>query len=163
MLLGIYDEALVRTIPASGLAGKACPFLQLPLHTATVEDLTFIKDFQVSLDKDVDVLDGFIIWFDMFFMPSAESKVALDATPEQMRKEDFVAFTTGPYAKETHWQQTICLINRSKVAGQSLAKGTTIKGQIEYKKKDEKSRLLDIGITWDAGEAEKGSQKWSLE
>ncbi|KAI5306588.1 hypothetical protein KEM56_000173 [Ascosphaera pollenicola] len=163
MLLGIYDEALVRCVTPSSLAGKAHPFLQLPLHTATVEDLTFIKDFQLSLEKDVDALDGFAIWFDIFFMPSSQSVVALDATPEQMRKEDFVAFTTGPFGKDTHWQQTICLINRSKAAGKPLAKGTDVKGQVQYSKKDEKSRLLDIGITWDAGDAEKGSQKWSIQ
>ncbi|KAI5290654.1 hypothetical protein KEM54_000883 [Ascosphaera aggregata] len=163
MLLGIYDEALVRTIPASSLAGKACPFLQLPLHTATVEDLTFIKDFKVTLESDIDALDGFAIWFDIFFMPSSKDVVPLEATPEKMRKEDFVAFTTGPHGKETHWQQTICLINRSKALGKPLAKQSVIDGQVQYSKKDEKSRLLDIGITWDAGESEKGGQKWSIQ
>ncbi|KAK2747647.1 hypothetical protein FQN55_004816 [Onygenales sp. PD_40] len=163
MLLGIYDEALVRCIKPESVAGKAAPFLQLPLHTITVEELSFIKEFEVTLAEDVDALDGWAVWFDMFFMPSSTSKVAEAAVPADMKKEGFVAFTTGPYDTETHWQQTIFLINREKKVGTPLKKGQVIKGHVEYRKKDEKSRLLDIGIDWEVAGGESGKQEWSLQ
>ncbi|PGH01697.1 hypothetical protein AJ79_07851 [Helicocarpus griseus UAMH5409] len=166
MLLNIYDEALVRCIPKpeETIVAKASPFLQLPLHTITVEELTFIKEFEVTLNADIDALDGWVVWFDMFFMPSRTSKVSENAVPADMRKEGLVAFSTGPFDTETHWQQGVFLINREKKAGLPLKKGQVIKGHVEYRKKDEKSRLLDIGIDWDVeGVEEGGRQEWSLQ
>ncbi|PGH03750.1 protein arginine N-methyltransferase 3 [Blastomyces parvus] len=165
MLLNIYDEALVRYIQKAEetIVAKASPFLQLPLHTITVEELTFIKGFEVTLNTDVDALDGWAVWFDMFFMPSRTSKVTKDALPGDMKKEGFVAFSTGPFDPETHWQQGVFLINRGKKAARPLKKGQVIKGHVEYRKKDDKSRLLDIGIDWDIEGVETRRQEWSLQ
>ncbi|PGH37129.1 protein arginine N-methyltransferase 3 [[Emmonsia] crescens] len=165
MLLNIYDEALVRHMqkPEETIVAKASPFLQLPLHTITVEELTFIKEFEVTLNTDVDALDGWVVWFDMFFMPSRASKVAEDAVPSDMKKQGFVAFSTGPFDTETHWQQGVFLINREKKPAKPLKKGQVIKGHVEYRKKDDKSRLLDIGIDWDIEAVESGRQEWSLQ
>lgn len=163
MLLGIYDEALVQTLKTDALAAKACPFLQLSLHTTVVEDLTFVKDFQLTMKKDIGSLDGFAIWFDMFFMPSSRSQVSLDAVPKDMQQQDYVAFTTGPYGPETHWQQGVCLINRSKNPAKPIKKDHIIKGYVQYSKKEKESRLLDIGIGWEIPGIEKSEQKWSLQ
>ncbi|OAX81802.1 hypothetical protein ACJ72_03857 [Emergomyces africanus] len=165
MLLNIYDEALVRYIqkPEETIIAKASPFLQLPLHTITVEELTFIKSFETTLNTDVDALDGWAVWFDIFFMPSRTSKVAEDAVPGDLKKEGFVAFSTGPFDTETHWQQGVFLINRHKRPARPLKKGQVIKGHVEYRKKDDGSRLLDIGIDWDIEGVESGRQEWSLQ
>ncbi|KAI5307629.1 hypothetical protein KEM55_007795 [Ascosphaera atra] len=163
MLLGIYDEALVRTVPASSLAGNSYPFAQLSLHTATVEDLTFIKEFQVELSEDIDALDGFVIWFDMFFMPSPTYKVPPENTALYMKKKEFfTAFTTGPEGPETHWQQTLCLVDRTKLPRKELKKGQVIKGKVSYSKKNKETRSLDIGIDWEAEAVEKSHQEWSI-
>lgn len=165
MLTGIYDEALVRGIQPSVLPGDSTVFLKLPLHTITVEELTFLKEFQVTLNQDIDALDGWAIWFDIFFMPSRESKVPDGAVPSDMQKKGIVAFTTGPDGTETHWQQGVLLIDHGKKNGVSLKKGQTIAGKVGYQKKDqeEKSRLLDISIEWDSQQGEKGAQKWGLQ
>lgn len=163
MLLNIYDEAIVQSVNSNTLVAKSSPFIQLPLHTITAEELTFIKPFEVVLTEDIDVLNGWVVWFDMFFMPSRTSKLPHDAVPSDMRKEDFVAFTTGPYGPETHWQQGVFLIDREKVPAVSLKKGQIIKGNVEYRKKEEKSRLLDIGIDWNVPGVESGRQSWSLQ
>ncbi|OJD15479.1 hypothetical protein AJ78_04275 [Emergomyces pasteurianus Ep9510] len=165
MLLNIYDEALVRhnQKPEETIVAKASPFLQLPLHTITVEELTFIKSFEVTLNTDIHALDGWAVWFDMFFMPSRTSKVAEDVVPGDLKKQGFVAFSTGPFDTETHWQQGVFLINREKKPARPLKKGQVIKGHVEYRKKDDGSRLLDIGIDWDIEGVESGGQQWSFQ
>lgn len=163
MLTGIYDEANVHSTGPATLAGDSTVFLHLPLHTITTEELTFIKEFQVTLSEDIDRLDGWSIWFDIFFMPSRDSTVPDNAIPSEMQKKGYVAFTTGPHGPETHWQQGILLIDHGRKIGAPLKKGQTITGKVGYQKKGEKSRLLDISVDWDAKEGGSGSQKWVLQ
>lgn len=163
MLENIHDEVLVRTTHPSTVAADSAVFLQLPLHTITTEELTFVKEFQVNLREDIDALDGWVIWFDIFFMRSCTSKLPANAVPSEMKKQGFVAFTTGPYGPETHWHQGVLLINHGEKIPAPLKKGQVIKGQVGYRKKEEKSRLLDIEIQWDAEGIEKGVQEWSLQ
>ncbi|KAK2740191.1 hypothetical protein FQN57_006202 [Myotisia sp. PD_48] len=164
MLKNVHDEALVRCIKPSALAGDAALFHFLPLHTITTEELIFVKNFNVTLDRDIDTLDGWAVWFDIFFMPSAEKKLdPSDAIPTTMKKNDFVAFTTGPHGPDTHWQQGIFLLDPQKQTMPAMKKGQTLTGSIEYKKKDDKSRLLDININWNADGGASGHQEWALQ
>ncbi|KAL2863634.1 protein arginine methyltransferase RmtB [Aspergillus lucknowensis] len=163
MLTGIYDEALVRTVPPPVLPAKSDVFLTLPLHTITAEELSFIKAFEVTLDEDIDSLDGWVIWFDIFFMSSSDSTIPPDAVPSDLQKKGIVSFTTGPDGKETHWQQTILLIDHGKKNAIPLKKGQVIKGSVGYQKKDANSRSLDITVEWDAQVNNRGAQQWSLQ
>ncbi|KAJ5749015.1 uncharacterized protein N7511_010711 [Penicillium nucicola] len=161
MLHKIYDEALVRSNQPSTAVGDAQTFYTLPLHTITVEELSFLKEFQVTLNQDIDALDGWAIWFDIFFMPSSESVLPEDAIPTEMQKKGVVSFTTGPHGTETHWQQTICLIDQAKHKNQPLKKGQTISGKVGYEKTEKGARGVDISVQWDS-DVEKGVQLWSL-
>lgn len=163
MLSNIYDEALVRSIDRSTLPADSTVFLQLPLHTITVAELSFLKEFQITLKEDIDSLDGFAVWFDMFFMPSNTSTIPEDAVPSKMQEKGIVAFTTGPDGPETHWQQGVLLIDHKDKGSTPMKKGQTITGKIGYQKKEEKSRLLDISVEWDAPGVEKGAQHWCLQ
>lgn len=167
MKTGIYDEALVKCIEPSVLAGDSAPFLQLPLHTITVDELSFAKAaFSVTLDKDIDALDGWAIWFDMFFMHTADAKLEDNTLPDEVKKRQngAVAFTTGPHDTQTHWMQGVFLIDRSKGHGKALKKGTKIKGSVGYAKMNQKERSLDIELEWKAEDAdESGNQKWQLD
>jgi protein arginine N-methyltransferase 3 len=163
MLSNIYDEALVRGIEPSTLPADSTVFLQLPLHTITVDELSFMKDFQFTLKEDIDSLDGFAVWFDMFFMPSSKSTLPDDPVPSQMQKKGLVAFTTGPDGPETHWQQGVLLIDHKDKGSTPLKKGQTITGNIGYQKKHEKSRLLDITVQWDAQHGGTSVQHWCLQ
>ncbi|KAJ5924659.1 hypothetical protein N7466_008846 [Penicillium verhagenii] len=164
MLLKIYDEALVRNIPSETLAADSTIFLPLPLHTITVDELSFLKDFQVTLNQDIDALDGWAIWFDIFFMPSRDTPIPENATPADMQKQGYVGFTTGPQGTETHWQQTIPLIDHGNHMPKPLKKGQVISGKIGYQKRDQEgSRGLNISIEWQGGENTHGSQNWSLQ
>lgn len=163
MLMNIYDEALVRNIPSSSIPADSAVFLSLPLHTITVDELTFVKDFQVTLNQDIDALDGWAIWFDIFFMPSRDSTLPENAIPPEMQKKGIVAFTTGPHGPETHWQQCVPLIDHGNNAPKPLKKGQVIGGKIGYQKKEKGSRLLNINIQWQSDENMKGDQQWSLQ
>lgn len=163
MLLSIYDEALVRSVSPTSIPADSAVFLPLPLHTITVDELTFLKEFQVTLNQDIDALDGWAIWFDIFFMPSRNSTLPENAVPSEMQKKGFVAFTTGPDGPETHWQQCIPLIDHGKHEPKPLKKGQVIKGKIGYQKKEKGSRLLDISIQWQGDENTRGDQHWSLQ
>ena len=162
MLTNIYDDASIRSIQPSTIPGDSTIFLQLPLHTITVDELTFLKEFQVTLKEDIDALDGWAIWFDMFFMPSRESTIPDDAVPAQIQDKGFVGFTTGPDGPETHWQQGVLLIDHKDKRGVPLKKSQTITGKVGYQKKEEKSRWLNISVEWDAQEGGKGTQQWGV-
>jgi len=143
-------------------------FMQLPLTTVKKEDLTFVKGFEVVLDKDIDVLDGWVVWFDTFFLPGGDAVVPAEARAETWSKGDGVkekgvAFTTGPGGPETHWKMGFLVIDRSKRPGVSLKKGQKIKGTIGYKKREDNSRELEIEMDWQAqGTDEKGRQMWFM-
>jgi len=163
MLNESYEQALCQTLSTDALAADSFPFLHLDLHTTSVADLSFIKEFSITLNTDIDALDAWVIWFDIFFMPSRSSVVPKDAMPHEMAKKGFVAFTTGPYGPETHWKQGILLVDRRKKKAPPLKKDVKIKGQIEYKKRNPKSRHLEVDVKWEAEGGEKGAQKWSID
>ncbi|KAJ5104137.1 hypothetical protein N7532_004666 [Penicillium argentinense] len=163
MLLNIYDEALVRGVQSKTIPGDSNIFLPLPLHTITVEELNFIKEFEFTLNEDIDALDGFAIWFDIFFMPSRDSPVPENAIPSEMQKKGIVAFTTGPDGIETHWMQTILLIDHGKEEPKPLKKGQSFTGKVGYQRKQNGSRGLDITIDWQGGEDATGHQQWALQ
>lgn len=166
MLAHIYDEVLIRDLKSSILAADSVPFLQLPLHHTTKSDLTFAnRPFTMELKEDIDALDGFVIWFDTFFLPSRVDTVSAYARAEDWgrRGGKGVAFTTGPGGPETHWRQGVLLIDHGKREAKALKKGQVIQGKIGYKKREDNSRELDIEIKWDvAGSEEKGKQLWLM-
>jgi protein arginine N-methyltransferase 3 len=166
MQAGITDDALVLSMPEKTLCARPFPFLQLSLHSTNVKDLIFKKKWSAELTENIDALDGFIIWFDSFFLPSRKDNVPLDAKAEEWVKSGRkgVAFTTGPMAKETHWRQGVLLIDSSKEkTASSRRKGEQLYGELEYSVPADNSRALKVGMTWkfDANEKE-SSQVWNM-
>lgn len=162
MLENMNEEAIVTTTKPTSVIGSSAVFLSLPLHTITVSELSFVKDFEVTITKDVPRLDGWNVWFDTFFMPSPTFKFNENSDPSEMRRNGLVAFTTGPFGTETHWQQCVFLANDNGTPIESLKEGQVIKGSIGYQKKEEGSRALDIEMTWAMNNRE-FRQQWSLQ
>ena len=165
MLENVYDEPLIRSIEPSGLAGPANSFLELDLHTTKQEDLDFVKEFSLTINGDHSMLDGFVIWFDIFFMPKQGQSVPKGSTPAKMMEKGIVSFTTGPEAKQTHWQQGVLLIDRQLSKGIPLKDGQIVSGHIAYRKKEAKTRMLDIEVSWSSnqeGKVDPSKQAWSL-
>jgi type I protein arginine methyltransferase len=165
MQAGIHDDAQVLDMPASTLCAEPFPFLQLSLHSTTVKDLAFKRQWHAKLSRDIDALDGFIVWFDSFFMPSRELEVPHDAKAEGSVKggKAGIAFTTGPRAKITHWKQGVLLIDNTKEQPSGKKAGETLSGELEYSIPSDNSRALNLSMRWrfSAGESE-GSQTWKM-
>jgi protein arginine N-methyltransferase 3 len=164
MQAGIHDDAQVLNMPSSTICAEPYPFLQLSLHTTSVKDLVFKRNWKVKLSQDIGTLDGFIIWFDTFFLPSRENLVPEDARAEEWAKngKPGIAFTTGPFAKETHWKQGVMLIDNIK--GQPLGRkaGEELSGELEYAVPEDNSRALNVGMTWQFGAENTNTQTWKM-
>lgn len=165
MQAGIHDDAQVLNMPSSTLCAEPFPFLQLSLHSTTVKDLVFKRKWQSSLTKDIDALDGFIIWFDSFFMTSRNSVVPENAKAEEWAKaeKEGIAFTTGPLAKETHWKQGVLLIDNTKDAPLGKKMGERLSGELEYSVPENNSRALNVTMKWKfEQETQEKTQMWKM-
>ena len=166
MLAHIYDEVLIRDVDRKNLPGAATPFFCLDLHSITPDQLDFTNmPFQTKLEENIDSLDGFVIWFDAFFLTSREASRSLpsDVRAAEWGKDRGVAFTTGPRGPSTHWQQGVLLLDHGKPGFQPLEKGQTIDGSVGFKKRSDDQRALDIDVKWRAEEGKhSGKQLWSM-
>ena len=160
---GIYDEVRVQTMPATSVCGEPSPFKVLDLHTVRTEDLSFTAEWKSSLTREVEEVDGFLIWFDNFFATSrAEPVPEPNTTPEEFvkRKVGNVAFTTGPFNKETHWRQGLLLAPPEEpVLDTKLP--CELSGQVTFSVLEENERALMIGASWSVSGKEK-SRRWKL-
>jgi protein arginine N-methyltransferase 3 len=166
MMAGIREDAQVLHMPGNTICGDAFPFLQLSLHTTTVKDLVFTRPWKTTFTSDIDRLDGFDIWFDTFFMPSESDAVPVDARAEDWtkQKQKGVAFTTGPFGKETHWRQGVMFIDHEGAkSSKTFAVGDTLEGRLEYAVPEDNSRALDVKFSWASGpDKETTTQTWKM-
>jgi protein arginine N-methyltransferase 3 len=160
----IFEDILVRQMPNKSVAGSSHPFVVLPLHEVKTADLVFIKDFEVILSRDIQSLDGWLVYFDTFFLTSRDARLPTDARAEtwSSSSQEGVAFTTGPQGKETHWKSGVMISDRSKVQPKALKAGASIKGTIEYRKGKENSRGLEIDVKWQVSEGTVAKQTWFM-
>ncbi|RDL37215.1 putative Ribosomal protein arginine N-methytransferase rmt3 [Venustampulla echinocandica] len=165
MQAGIHEDAQVLDMPASTLCAEPFPFMQLELHSTSVKDLVFKIKWQAKLKQDIDALDGFIIWFDTFFMPSRGDTLPEDAKAEEWASsgKKGTAFTTGPGGKVTHWKQGVLLIDNTANKPASRKAGEQVSGELEYSVPENNSRALNVGTTWKFdGEGKENSQLWKM-
>jgi protein arginine N-methyltransferase 3 len=163
MLRESYGQAFSRSVPSEVLAAEDVQICRLDLNTASVADLTFLKEFSFTVNKDIDSLDAWVIWFDMFFLPSRDSVLPENATAIEMVKNGTVAFTTGPAGKDTHWRQGIMILNRNINKPSPVKKGVKITGQVGYKKPNPMSRSLEVEVIWQEEGREKRGHTWIID
>jgi type I protein arginine methyltransferase len=157
-----FDEAIVRTVDKSDVGGVSVPVLELDLHTVKPSELTFLHDFEIGWGgEEGQSLDGWVVWFDMFLYQSRNEGPVKGEEAADAAKKGVVAFSTGPGAKETHWQQ-VALLTKNQELG--LKKGDVVKGKIGYQKKEGRDRSVDIEIIWSVREGGKEErQVWTLD
>ncbi|KAI1644277.1 S-adenosyl-L-methionine-dependent methyltransferase [Daldinia loculata] len=178
MQAGIYDEARVLTWPSSSPPSDAdstipappSAFKLLDLYQVQTADLSFTAPFATALARDIDALDGYLIWFDMFFSPvrdSALSSVDLSSTASAWAAADpqnRVAFTTSPYGRQTHWRQGLLICKPPKSQSDEkknalvMKNGDEIKGEITFSIPENHARGLAIKVTWNGNKG----QTWFL-
>jgi protein arginine N-methyltransferase 3 len=160
MLEKIHDEALTRVVDAKELAAESYTFYELDLHTVTVKDLEFCQPFEVTWKEGFQRLEGFVIWFDIFFMRARTDPLPRDFDVTAAQKRGIVAFSTGPQSQATHWQQGVLMIKDQ----QDVKADALITGHVAYRKKDGQERSIDVDVDWKVPESGTlNHQKWFLD
>ncbi|CAN8103278.1 unnamed protein product [Discula destructiva] len=166
MLEGLLKDVRVQYVPKDAVCGSASAYA-LDLYTCTVADLSFKMDWASTLARDVEGVDGFVLWFDNYFATTRKSEkelIELSAEEwEEKRHDGSVAFTTAPRGKDTHWKQGFLMIEDGEGKGLKEAKeGEETRGTIEFAVAELNARGLEIKIEWDGLPSEKKLQSWSL-
>lgn len=165
MQTGIHTDARIQTMPQNSVGGTSCAFKFLDLHTTRTEDLVFDVEWHSKTLPDADGLDGFLIWFDMFFAPSRDDNtVSKDISAKEWAANgvERTSFTTGPHGKATHWMQGVLLCEEN-AEGRRLDGEQEIYGRVSFEIPEENARGLNIGVTWEvSGEKKKQTQTWLL-
>jgi len=110
-------------------------FFEIDCNKVKPEQLDFESPFELHAKpdgEDVTTLDAFVTYFDIGFIKDAKKPIQ---------------FTTSPTSTETHWRQTV-LILEEPIA---LHKGDVITGTIQLKANRESFRDLDIRLTYKIG------------
>lgn len=164
MLERAHEEAIVRVVDEKELAAPGVAFLELNLHRTKVEDLTFTKPFTATWKDGFELLEGFVIWFDIVFCTSRSEEIVAGTTAAEAKEKGLVSFSTGPHSEATHWQQGIFLV---KDPADGFKTGDRLPGEVKYLKKQGQERSLDIEISWakggDTGKGEYKRQMWVLD
>ena len=161
---GIHDEVRIDVLPKTSLCGEAFPFKVLDLRFCQPKDLVFSTQWKSVLSRNIDELDGFLMWFDTFFATSSEGTLpAPHTTTHDWTKQGRgnISFTTGPFGTETHWNQGLLLSSPSNVIS-NLSEGSNVSGEVTFSIPEDNKRALTIETSWTATGSEKRTQSWRL-
>ena len=165
MYKDIYNDVMIREVQDFAVPAESAPFLRLSLKTTTTDELTFATQaFSCELKVDIEALDGFVMWFDTFFLTTSDGQVPAEAKAEDYVREggESIAFTTGPHGKRTHWQQGVLLIDYRGKQSDPVKKGQVVSGSIVYEKRKDDNRALDIKLHWQVEGNHEKNQSWSM-
>ncbi|PHH61588.1 hypothetical protein CDD81_8169 [Ophiocordyceps australis] len=163
MQQGIYDDVRIHAMPSDSVCGSAAVFKTLHLHHVQPQDLVFTAKWQSSLNRPVDQIHGFLIWFDCFFSTSSDDAPPdASQTPEAWRaqKPGRVVMTTSPHATETHWKQGLLLVEPQPTLSQTPA-SSDIVGQLTVSVPESNARSLGLEASWSMAGCER-RQVWKL-
>ncbi|KAN0060076.1 Nuclear SAM-dependent mono-and asymmetric methyltransferase [Thecaphora frezii] len=121
-------EPLVDTVEFKSVVCDACPIKQLDLTTVTKEELSFVADFSLKVNRN-DYVHAFLGWFDISF--------------EACHKP--IKFTTGPHSKYTHWKQTVFYTKDML----TVSENDQITGRLSCRPNAKNNRDLDIVIDYE--------------
>ena len=102
------------------------PILSLDILTCRKEDLSFRSDFVMEAQRN-DFVHALVAYFECAFTQAHKP----------------IGFSTAPFARYTHWKQTIFYIEEPL----TVCRGEKIRGNIQCRPNEKNKRDLDIGIT----------------
>ncbi|KYK54521.1 protein arginine N-methyltransferase [Drechmeria coniospora] len=161
---GIFDDVRIEAMPAEFICGSPFPFKTFDLRKTRTEDLVFTADWQSDLTRNIESIDGFLIWFDNFFATSGDEQPPapqMTTSAWVKKKPGNVAFTTGPYGTETHWKQGFLLID-PKSTQTNVSTSSQLSGQVTFAVLEENARALTIDAQWSVADQKRASQSWKL-
>jgi type I protein arginine methyltransferase len=119
-------EPVVDIVDAKAIVTDSVPILHLDILTCSRDDVEFTAKFKLQAQRN-DYIHGLVAYFECAFT--------------QIHKP--LGFSTAPFARYTHWKQTILYL-RDAV---TICAGETIDGEITCKPNKKNRRDLDIGLT----------------
>jgi type I protein arginine methyltransferase len=118
-------EPVVDVVDAKSIVTDAVPVLHIDILTCTKEDLDFTAKFKLQAHRN-DYIHGLVAYFECAFT--------------QIHKP--IGFSTSPYARYTHWKQTILYLQETL----TICAGETLMGELSCKPNKRNRRDLDIGL-----------------
>ena len=118
-------EPVVDVVDANHVLSDSQPILNVDILTCTKEDLAFTSPFRLRAQRN-DYVHGFAAYFECAFT--------------QVHKP--IGFSTAPFAKYTHWKQTIFYTRQTL----TICEGEEISGTINCKPNPNNNRDLDISM-----------------
>ncbi|XP_067849641.1 protein arginine N-methyltransferase 3 isoform X2 [Heptranchias perlo] len=128
MKKAVIPEAVVEVLNPDTLISELCVIKTIDCNTVGISDLDFTSEFSLKITEDHEcvAISGH---FDILFEKNCSNKVT---------------FSTGPRSTETHWKQTVFLLEQPV----SVKKGDVLQGKIACCKnrKDPRSLIITISI-----------------
>lgn len=181
MLEGLVRDVRVQYLPAEATCGTPCAVVPLDLYRCTVADLSFRVPWRSTFTRAVEEgagVDGFVIWFDNYFAttrkPLTEEEEGgpklITASAEEWQKEcrggrndGSIAFSTAPYAKDTHWKQGYLMIeDKTGKGGKGYKAGEEMEAYLTFAVADVNARGLEITVEWEGIPNAAKKQSWAL-
>ncbi|GAB5585425.1 hypothetical protein Unana1_00325 [Umbelopsis nana] len=116
----VVNEAIVDFVSDKTIITDAVCIKDLPLQTIRIPELDFVSSFKLTAGKKGTIY-ALMGWFDTWFTRDGHD-VPLDQVGGKPGVDTF--FTTGPQGEDTHWKQTIFVLDNPIAVEQ----GTTIEG-----------------------------------
>ncbi|XP_072448865.1 protein arginine N-methyltransferase 3 isoform X1 [Chiloscyllium punctatum] len=128
MKKAVIPEAVVEVINPDTVISEPCVVKAINCNEVRISDLDFTSEFSLKITKDHEcvAISGH---FDIVFEKNCSNKVM---------------FSTGPGSTETHWKQTVFLLEQPVL----VRKGDILQGKISCCKnrKDPRSLIVTISI-----------------
>lgn len=121
-------EPVVDVVDAKAIVTDSKPILSLDILTCRKEDLQFKAKFSLQAQRN-DYVHGLVAYFECAFT--------------QVHKP--IGFSTAPFARYTHWKQTILYLEETL----TICAGETITGEISCRPNRRNRRDLDIELSLD--------------
>lgn len=123
----VMREPLVDIVSSNMIVTNSVKIQELDLCTMKPSDVEFTSEYQLKSNYNEKV-HGIVAWWDSDFS----------------RLQNPVTLSTSPYAKSTHWKQTVFYLEHDI----ETKKGDTIYGSIANRKALVNFRELDIKISY---------------
>jgi protein arginine N-methyltransferase 3 len=128
MKIDDLEQAIVAPVTGNGIISDQVVIKEIDTRTINPSELDFSSDFTLTITQ-TGKFYAFCGWFDTYFEGEGVEKVM---------------FSTSPFTKQTHWMQTLFVLENPL----EVLKGDIIFGTIQCHKSDYNKRNLEISITF---------------
>ncbi|XP_058519235.1 protein arginine N-methyltransferase 3 isoform X3 [Ochotona princeps] len=127
MKKSVIPEAVVEVLDPKTLISDPCSVKHIDCHTTSISELEFSSEFTLICTK-TSICTAIAGYFDIYFEKNCNKRVM---------------FSTGPQSTQTHWKQTVFLLEKPF----PVKSGESLKGKITVHKNKKDPRSLIVTLT----------------